>query len=298
MHTFGKVLVWCVVIGWLAALALTAKTLHVRNSWTEKHDKLKANNVQNAEQIAKLQAEADRLRSDLANTMLGWDKAWSNIPVQPNGDGTLAAQIGTNLGYGLPATPEKPMAYLFVANPADGTSTYIGAFQAAAVRENQAAFAPVFRLRGNEQQSWPASANWRVRTMIPPNLVERFSDLHTSFVLADQALASRQQHLQIQQELVQVSQQHLKQRMDELQGYETPPPGADRLSEEWTIGLIAAIGNEEERRNEELGELDRLRREVKNAYMQQDQLIKDNTALVRSLPGPDFADDQPVAANP
>jgi hypothetical protein len=298
MHTLGKVLVWLVVLGWVGALALTAKTLDVRNSWTRKLDELKARNVQNAEQIVKQQAEVDALRRDLANTMLGWDKAWSNIPIQPNGDGTVTAQIGTNDGYGLPATDQAPTAYLFVTNPADGTSTYVGSFLATAVRENQAAFAPAFRIRGNEPQSWPANANWRVRAMIPPNFVERFSDVHGGLALGDQALAAKQGHLQVQKQLVEVSQQHLQHRMDELQGFETPPPGADRLPEEWSVGLIAATGNEEERRNEELTVLDGLRREVKDAYARQDKLIEDNTALVGSLPGPDFAAETPVAANP
>jgi hypothetical protein len=287
MHTLGKVLVWLVVLGWIGALALTVKMLDVRNSWTQKLDGLKARNVQNAEQIAQKQAELDNLRSELAQTMLGWDKAWSNIPVIPNQDGTLTAQIGTNDGFGLPATAEPPVAYLFVTNPADGTSQYVGSFQAAAVRENQAAFRPTFRIRGNEPQQWQASGNWRVRAMIPPGFMERFSDLHGSLTLGDQALAGKQQHLQIQQELVEVSKQHLTHRQEELLGYKTPPPGADRLSEEWTVGLVAAIANEEDRRNEELTELDRLRREVKDAFAQRRTLIEQNAALVRSLPGAD-----------
>ena len=297
MHTLGKVLVWLVVIGWVAALAMTVKMLDVRNSWTQKLDDLKTRNQQNAAQIAEKQSEFDDLRAQLAQTMLGWDKAWSNIPVIPNQDGTLTAQIGTNDGYGLPATPEKPAAYLFVTNPADGTSQYVGSFQAAAVRENQTAFQPTFRIRGNEPQQWPASGNWRVRAMVPPTFVERFSDLHGALTLGDQALANKQQHLQIQQELVEVSKKHLTHRQEELLGYKTPPPGADQLPEEWTVGLAAAVANEEERRNEELTELDRLRREVKDAYARLGTLIRQNTELVRSLPGPDFTPATPVLSS-
>ncbi len=305
MHTLGKVLTWFVVIFAAVAFVLTGRMLDVRNTWAKKLNDVKTQNEQLAKDLEEKSAHLAGLRQELANTMLGWEMPIGpngnlafNIPMAPAGDGTITSNnFGSNDGLGVPVTPEQPVVYLFNENPADGTSKYLGQFQVTTLRENQAQFKPTWRLRGDEATTWPANANYRVRTMIPAETVARFNDAYTDLTHGDELLADKQKHLKIQTELVDVSNKHLKHRQEELLGYETPPPGADQLPAEWTVGLVAAMAEEEESRNEELAKLDQLRRDVKAAYELLAKLIRENTDLVRTLPGPDFSTPAPAVSS-
>ena len=91
--------------------------------------------------------------------------------------------------------------------------------------------------------------------------------------------------LEIQVDLVAKSQATLKVRQEELLGFENPPPNADELDPEYSKGLVKALEIEQDSRDKELAEVDRLRREVKAAFRTEQKLIERNARLAASLPG-------------
>src|SRR5689334_6657164 len=99
MHTSGKVLAWFVVVGALAVIFLSAKTLYIRSEWMKVAQKNEADIRKNEEQILLKTRQLDALKSEFARSMLGWDRYWPEVPSHLNQKGELQLSLGT--GYGV-----------------------------------------------------------------------------------------------------------------------------------------------------------------------------------------------------
>ena len=150
----------------------------------------------------------------------------------------------------------------------DGSSSYVGSFNVAQLGRTTTVLAPTWLISPDEPGQWNAAA-WRVRTSIPGGAKERIAGLRSAIVTAVNYLQDKQQHLAVEDEAVQEAQKILQNRIAELTG-EGAAEGAP--------GLVAEIAEAEDARNQELAELDRLRRQVQQIYAERTQLQQQLTA--------------------
>lgn len=283
MHISGKVFAWLSVLGSLGAVALSAKMVQVRNSWIESANALTTEIEKNA---AEIESQSDNLKSLLAaldRTTMGWDVYWFPFEMQPAdpNQGTMTASFGSKFGL-----KEQQLVYAFQPN-ADGNGyTYVGPMRVVAVREQQSILAPTWRVLPGEGRQWNYGPGWRLRSMVPAARKARFSDLEVQLTLAKERVADEQQNYAIQERLVQQAQQHLDLRMKELLGDPANEPMRENLPQYLVDGLVTTLADTEEKRNAELVEVDRLRREIDNAHQKYLDLSRTNNQLVESLPQP------------
>ena len=283
MHVMGKVAVWLVVLAAAASTILTAKLIQVRNSWTKKatdyqtqYEKLQPKIAEQTEQVARLQADYFRAR-DL------WGVYWKDVPTQIRqpAQGILVIDIGMNHGV-------RPKDYLygFEVMP-DGTSVYRGDFTVDVAQDVQSQLVPNWVVRPDDVETWQ-QGNWRWRNMIPPGNQPVFDRLTQAIAREYDALADRQARLKAETELEMQAIAQLKQREAEL-------IGGDQLSKdpessiEYREGLVAAVEETEETRNQVLRKVDELRRRLRSVQHDVDERQAQNLELTRKLPQPPTA---------
>ena len=292
MHILGKVLLGFVIVLGAVGVALTAKTIAVRNYWMEQVADLETANADNAKTIADLGAELDEVRRGLDRTLFNWDDYWTNVQAEPAGgnEELLIVGLGTRDGLvsGAAMKPPAENPALFAFRPTDEGDGYlwVGPFQAGQVRETDAGLDPVWRVRGNEMQLWEQPGEvWRFRKRIPTGAVARFNDLQRSLTEADEFIAAKDRYIQNQQKLGDDAKEQNRKRVEQLLGPPNPSdPPADPKRMEYTHGLVTALAAEEETRNEAQVAVDRLRREIKKSNRQIDDLMADNKNAVAELP--------------
>jgi hypothetical protein len=118
---------------------------------------------------------------------------------------------------------------------------------------------------------------------IPPGDKARLNDLEVQFVIADELLRARQDDVTRQDELAQFAQKHLDLRIGEIQGFPELQGQEDKLPSEIIDGILAALVKEEEQRNAELVESDRLRRELRKTKLEFEHLSKQNAEIANGL---------------
>ena len=288
MHILGKVLVWFSLLGVVPAVLLSVKMLDTQNSWTKKVAGLKKQNVEKAKILEEKAAKEKKLRDELAIASMGAGRFWRqlggansqpvNVAISNRQSGELTANIGSNHGItqfkakdanGVEADI-NPTLHAF--RPDGSGFIYVGAFQVQSIRESQIAMLPMWKLQPGETQQWGAGgAGWHFRTDIPISYQTRFDNLHADTEFTLREMISGQANLAQQQEALTDANQKLAEWQGQLIGPETPP-AEPSLPPEFKIGLVPAMEAEEESRNKELAELDRLR-----------HLLKDTNDLLQSL---------------
>lgn len=299
MHILGKVLVWLVVIAVLPAVLLSVKMLDVQNSWTKKADDLRKQNEQRAESLAELEEKQAKLQADLALATMGVGRYWlKNSQNQAVGvrvtnpqTGELEINIGTN--DGIPQVTDangaavNPVLYAFRPD-GTGSFAYVGPFVVARPADNTAFVVPFgWRPQQGETGTWASNpGGWHFRTDIPIEFKTRFIKLAETERMVTRNLIAGNANLQRQQASLQDATDKLAERQGQLLG-PANPPAEPALGPEFRIGLVPAIEVEEERRNRELAEQNRLRHLLKQAHDQLNRLISENQAMVRQLPQPE-----------
>lgn len=275
MHTSGKVLAWFVVIGGLAAIYLSAKTLSIRNEWMKLAQKNEADILKNDEQILVKTRQLDSLRSEFARSMLGWDRYWPEVESRLNQKGELLLGLGT--GYGV--QPDQVL-YIFAPQP-DGSSKYLGDFRVTKPGETNVVAVPNwFRYAG---QIIPGEYKVRVRTQILNQFQARLGGLEQQLLAADQTVLDNESELAKQVQLTEHADKLITTRLTEING--DPALEGKTLPDVNIKGLIAAMADEEEARNAALLETDRLLRELKTTRESFVETLKANQKLTESLPG-------------
>lgn len=286
MHKSGVVFAWLVVLAAIAAIPLTAKVLAVRSSWLKAVEK---NDVQIAKNEAEIEAkskESKDLRTELTRVMLGWDRYWdAQVTVANQQTGEIQIPIGTNNGLGDAQNNEaaKPVVFAFQAAPGQqGGVNYVGAFRVTALDTNRALLKKVTPPEPGEAAQWQ-NGTWRLRALVPPQYISTLRTLRDQMVERKQERQRKQDRIQDLNRLLAAAQQRLDARVSELIGSDNAPQG-ENLPVELRKGLVAGLEEEEQERNQEFQETDRLRRDLLKVFQEQQDLIKEVSQLTRQLP--------------
>ena len=271
MHIIGKVCAWLIVILAGVAIALTALMVQVRNSWARKTTELKAQYQADHQALAEKRQRLRELEKELARITLDWNQYWANVQVQKLDPktGMLRAMIGPEQGI-------KQGQTLYAFQPtADGKGTvFVGPFVVETARQGQCGLRPAWRFRPGEPEQWRDGSGWRFRAAIPTATLAVFRDLEVAFALSDELLDAKKNYLAAQEQLKQSAQQHLNFRLAELHGTDQKP------------GLVQALDEEEEARNELLVQVDLLRRRLKQEVARLERLQAENHRLAQQLERP------------
>jgi len=267
MHVTGKILVFLTLGCAVAAFVVASRLVDVRGKWMKQLQDLKTQNDKTADQLVEARQKRDAAHENLEREMLRWNRYWPNVPGAFNPQG-FVVNVGSANEIALNST-----LYAFQLN-ADGSSTYVGPFTAAAVQANQSKLAPAFRVRPDDLPKWNGQ-NWRFRTTIPSASSTQISELETRLVSADESLANQEKNLEGQTESANNARQQRDERVVELLG------GGQGSGP----GLVADIKKADDERNASLAVVDGLRRSISAAEARVRELIKANNDLARTLPG-------------
>jgi len=301
MHILGKVLIGFTLLGSGFAIYLSAKLINNRNHWTSQIDKVSEQAENLAIDLADKKSRLEAIKTEYEAVYKPWGYTWDsvNVTVRDPQAGTIAAAIGTNNRLTAPAGGVSADLHAFQVNP-DGSSTYIGEFAATTVQVDQAAFQPTWPLRplkpgelnnnATEAQNWRNGA-WRFRSLIPSSYETNFPIMYEDLSNTDQNLEEQRKILQIQEKLLAYTENSLKKRQEELIGTaDAQQAEADKakLPIEFSAGLIAAIEDEQAKRNTTQTEINRLRRQMEDSRQRLTQLIENNVQMEKKLPKADY----------
>ncbi len=283
MNVWGKVLAVMVVIAGLVSMALTAKLITVRNSWTAKTHAFVKTYGETARQRREASEQRELVLHELERMNRDWGtdfRAAGGVPSQllNPADGKLEVQLG--MGAGL---QEKQLVHGFEIQ-GDGSSLYRGPFMVSGPPQaERSALQPAWRIRPGEPATWQAG-RWRWRSSVPAGSSQLFDKLMGDFTRSDEALGDRNASIAIQDKLIADATVALQRRESELVGGDDLPK-EEVLPPEFRLGLVSTLEAVEEERNSVLLKIDALRREVREARDAVVQLQQENLALSQKLPG-------------
>lgn len=284
MHILGKILAFLVIVAAVVAGIFTAKAVTVRNSYMSKIQAAKTKTTTTAAEVAKLESKIDRLNAELFRSRDLWGAAWNNVNTNVNEDGSVVVAIGANNGV-----RQDLVMHGFELSPDGATSIYRGSFTPDEVRNDSARLRPNWRASKEEIQTWNPQGVWRWRNALPSGHEENFDRQLLAIVKQVETIGDRRRTLEGQRQRLEDAENALKMREAELLGGELLGD-AKNVESEFRIGLVAAAEEVEEQRNKVLEEVDELRRKVRAVQADIEQLQKENSGLVRKLPGANSRD--------
>ncbi len=307
MSTLGKICLSLTVLLLLLALApipgkfggWTPKLLIFHNQWSEKLRDAKLDAAKSIEAQAAARQELAMAATDLENQVTGWDRYW-NIP--PN-SGAIRAQngllglanIGTNHGLVTKQVTDdngaqqlmEPVVHAFYGGP-EGF-TYAGEFVADSsdLTATSAVLQPVHHDRDGESGKWPVNRRWRLRGMIPSGARTSIDELHRRRNRTSELSLQTAANITRQEGLLNAAEDALSLRKEELLG--VPPERMDEHEPiagrpELTDGLLRAIEDFEEARNQLQLDVDHLRRALKKSAFERDQKLDALNRATNELP--------------
>lgn len=274
MHVLGKILTWSLFPIGIAAMALLSRNMQVRNSYTEKIDKLKKQNAATAKQIAKQEQELDRLNRDYEMLVYGWDRHWDSKAkgrwdaagptFSVNGVGTangVGKKVTVQAAAGQQEVTRREMVHIFYRGRGNA-SYYVGPFELVAAAAKQFTAKPMWTLQPNERATWLApnapSRDVRIRPTVPVRYPTEFANLYTKLQDVDQELAKASAN-----EAAADAQQ--KSAKADVTRYRDILFGRNG-------GLVKQLATAEEGRNAVLATVDALRRKLKQLVDLRDKL--------------------------
>lgn len=276
MHMMGKIAVWLVVLAAIASTLFTAKLIQVRNSWTKKSNSFRDQYQALQPKIADQTLQVAALQAELFRAQDLWGRTFKSVPTQMGRPGELIIGLGQN-----DLINPKEYLYGFEILP-DGTSVYRGDFTVEVAQNVQAQLRPNWVVRPEDIQTWQPG-NWRWRTMIPPGYQPVYDAQTQAILRLDDVLADRREKLKRENALE-------MEQIDQLKLREAELVGGDQLSKdpdsniEFRLGLVAAVEEAEESRNQLLRKVDELRRRVRVVQQGVDKRSAENRDLIRKLP--------------
>ena len=283
MNVWGKVFAFLVVIAAVIASVFTAKLVQVRNSYTAKSLASKNKYEDLKPKIAALEAQIESLQNETFRSQQLWQLWPVFVPslqtlVNP-ADGSVQINFGPNV-----AIRENLLLHGFEIT-GEGTSIYRGSFIPVDIQNAGATLKPDWRVDPNDVRTWQ-SGNWRWRNVIPPGYGENFDKQLTAILKLEETLNDRLRTLARQKEVLADAKAKLKLRESELVGGEELAKGGITVSAEYRDGLVAAVAQEVEERNQTLVKLDELRRKELAVQGDIDRLLQENVELTDRLPQP------------
>lgn len=286
MHKSGVVFVWLIAVTAVAAVLLTSKMLDVRGSWLKTVENNAEKIQKNEAEIETKEAQNKTLRGDLTRLMLGWDRFWdANVTVAKTGE--IQVNIGGNQGLGSAPQGDNPAAQpiIFAFQPDQSKSNgvaFVGAFRVSALEANGAQLTPIAPPQQGEVETWK-NGGWRLRALVPPNYISILRTLRDDLVEREQQIKRKQDRIQDLNRLLAAAKERLDARVSELIGSENAPQ-EQALPIELRVGLVAGLEEEEQMRNQEFQETDKLRRDLLKVYKTQQALVQEVSDLTKQLP--------------
>ncbi len=281
MHTMGKVGVWLVVLAACAATLLTSKLIQVRNGWTKKAFVAREEYRALVPKMAELQEQLDVLEGNRFRALELWGNSSPPVQTTVQAQGALVVDLGTDsTDSGI---TEKKVIYGFEVLP-DNSVVYRGDFTVATARNVQSQLTPNWKVRAQDGATWQSS-KWRWRNQLPSAYQQNFDKQVLLIGQREDDLAVWRRSQDVQTKLVTQSQEQLQLREAEL-------VGGDQLSKnaadavEHREGLVAAVEQVEETRNQILTKVDDLRRRLRTVQREVDRLKALNLELADKLPQP------------
>lgn len=288
MHKSGVVFVWLIAVTAVAAVLLTSKMLDVRGSWLKTVENNAEKIQKNEAEIETKEAQNKTLRGDLTRLMLGWDRFWdANVTVANQQTGEIQVNIGGNQGLGSAPQGDNPAAQpiIFAFQPDQSKPNgvaYVGAFRVSALEANGSQLTPIAPPQPGEVATWK-NGGWRLRALVPPNYISILRTLRDDLVEREQQIKRKQDRIQDLNRLLAAAKERLDARVSELIGSENAPQ-EQALPIELRVGLVAGLEEEEQMRNQEFQETDKLRRDLLKVYKTQQALVQEVSDLTKQLP--------------
>ncbi len=279
MHTMGKVGVWLVVVAAVASTMLTSKLIQVRNGWTKKAFVAREEYRALVPKLAELQEQLDALEGDRFRAIELWGNSSPPVQTTVQAQGALVVDLGTNSGI-----TDKKVIYGFEVLP-DNSVVYRGDFTVATARDVQSQLTPNWKVRNQDGATWQSS-KWRWRNQLPSAYQQNFDKQILLLSQREDDLAVWRRSQDVQTKLVAQASEQLKLREAELVGGEQLSKNAADAVEH-REGLVAAVEQVEEVRNQVLTKVDDLRRKLRTVQREVDRLKALNVELTDKLPQPE-----------
>jgi hypothetical protein len=296
MTTIGKVCLWLTVIGLVVISGYLLPTVG------KQHNDVSAR-LQKSEKAVDDAIEGHRDKSQqledrkqqLARLQIGWDKSWdiqqtANTRVDVERGQLAVAGLGRDSGLApaLDAAGQEapPAVHAFKALP-DGGMFYVGEFQAKPLEATTTILVPIWRVTEEELDVWTSDTElpWRFRTLVPAGGRLHVDQLHAQLQKLTEMNAEVEANTIQQRKLLEEAEAQLAIRKEELLG----SPGAEPTPghPEYSVGLLKAVSDEEERRNNLQIGVDSLRRQIKAANEERETLIRRLKEYPDQLPSAD-----------
>jgi len=291
MHTLGKVLAVIAFLLTCGAFYLTPQVLQVRNEWLREVNEVRQTYEETAPKVGQTRKELRETRSEYEQLVQLWaPMIGANVAISPNGQDSIVMN-----GIG-PASGIRENQVIHVFGPAQGGgSNYIGPFKVNLVQAGRSGAVANWPLRQSERQNWAQQFIFgdqsRIYGSVPthgPETLLRYSQLLLS---KDELLAAKTDLRDVRTREVDVANEHLTYRKNELHG--DPALQADRgaLPDHVIDGLVKAIEDLDEERNATALEVDQLRHQLEDMHERVLQLQDSNRQLARTLPEPKASSD-------
>jgi hypothetical protein len=302
MSTLGKICLSLTLLLLLLAMApipgkfggWTPKLLVFHNKWSEKLRDAKDGANKAIVRRTDARQKLTMASTDLENLVTGWDRYWNF----PQNSGAITKQngqlrfsnIGTNNGLVTRQVTDEngaqqlmlPVVHAFY-NGAEGV-TYAGEFKApeAGLTATSCVLQPVHRVSPQEAAKWPVNAAWRLRGMIPSGDRTSIDELFRRLVRTNELTQQTVANIARQQGLLQAAENALSVRNGELLG--NPAGIVDPERPEFFVGLLQAIEDFEEERNQLQLDVDYLRRALKASSEERNQKLEALAGAATKLP--------------
>lgn len=276
MHVLGKVLIFFVAAGAIAAILLTTMALDVRTHWLQQV-------AQAREEYAKIERDLNSVRIQHRNEQealdrvkLGWGNVWMAPNSRPVNPATGAVSIGQGLqqGLGQPAGSRAPNPTVYLFNVEGDQSTYLGEFRIQSAQPGSAD--AVLSRRPWPGENFPAGT-WRVRESVPFNYAARFLDQYRMQIEAEARLERMRYDVTRRQEQLAATQNLLQQRIYQLEG----DPTLTDASELQRVGYVQALRDGLAQRDALLAKLHALRVERRLKFESLVLIQKENEERLR-----------------
>lgn len=290
MNNWGIGAIVGVIIGAVLGVVFTTKLLAIQNKWLTDLESKQAKLVQSADQLAKARTAVNQAEAELVSLTHEWGEIFPGANSGPVGPGVV--QIGV-VGPGAKEQAQGkalPFVYPFLVGQ-DG-STFLGEFKIEQVQQDSIVARLTRDLMPNEMQKW-AQGLYRTRNNLPASWKAILTSLNSDYIITQDLLRAQRLQLQTLTGQIQDSQQVLDRRMSELSGNAAPPEGA---SQQVIDGLVQTLRSLDEERNQSLGEVDRLRKQLDKAYVDLEQTLEANKQKAEQLKSSSASAPQPRTA--
>ena len=290
MHWSGKVFAGFVLIGAVAAIALSARTHQIRSSWHRSLSEYRGEFEADQDTLRRERFSYEASQVDLANAKRGWGDFSDDVTVTVNVQNgylqTRDQETQALVSSGGGNNQQPLMVHGFLKN-ADGSVRFVGTFvQDGAAQAGSRVWKPTWQVRAADQVASWGGGKWRLRSLIPAHQKTRFVNLEVLLTQADQTSDDTGLDARIKGEVDLKADEQLRLRFAELVGGNADLAGLEGKLPGYMIdGLVRAIAAAEEDRNQSIEMVDTLRRDLKSNHDRANRLLKQNGELERSLPG-------------